>query len=159
MKKVGSCLYVHKSNRQELFADKHISENDYEHIRTIVLGMDGFYDYEVIKYDYKSRRLSLIKSPDWNTSNEPIVGNSLVYDISVGKDLSDTPKKSVNASKNNPQIYHSKELFVSDKYDGFDIDKARKRTEEWSRIPNLDKKKIGRLNYWIWLLKLNEMEV
>lgn len=161
MKKVGTCLYVHKSNRYELFADKHISEEDYEHIKIIVNGMDGFFDYEVIKYDYSKRKLSLIKSKDWNTSNEPVVGNSMIYDISIGNGLSDTPSKYVKGRINNPQIYHNKWMFVSDNYDGFDIDEAKRRTKEWNMIPDIDKKKkfIGNKNYWEQLLKENNLAI
>lgn len=155
MKKVMNNYYVHKSNRYELF---NICL-EVEHIKKIVNGLDGFFDYEIIKYDMLNHKLSLIKSPDWDTSNEPIVGDSIIFDLTIGSDLSDTPYKKINARKNNPQIYHNKWMFVSDNYKGFDIDKAKKRTELWNLIPNINKRKIGNKNYWISLLNENGIEI
>lgn len=158
MKKVGTCLYVHKSNRWELYNNKR-TEKDREHMKCIITAMEGFFYYQVIKYDYKTRKLSLIQSLDWDKANEPTVGQSIIFDLSIGKDLTDTPKKQIKARTKNPQIYHNKWMFVGSSYSGFDIDKAKQRTKEWNSIPNLDKKKIGNKDYWTQILIENNMEV
>lgn len=149
IKKVGDCWYVAKSNRQELF-DK---AND-PRLKLKVLGMDGLYSYQVIKYNRKKRTVSLIQSPDWYEANEPTVGDSLVFDL----DTDDMECKSVKARKNNPQIYHSKWMMVGE-HPGFDVEAAKERTKQWSSIPFLDKKRIGNKNYWIEVLKANGLEV
>lgn len=158
MKKVMTCLYVHKSNRWELFNYKRI-DIDREHMEHIINSMEGFFNYQVIKYDYKKRTLSLIQSPDFDTANEPTVGRSIIFDLSIGKDLTDTPKKQIKARTKNPQIYHNKWMFVGSSYSGFDIEKAKQRTKEWNLIPNLNKSKIGNRDYWEQLLIENNMEV
>lgn len=156
MKKVMNTYYVHKSNRWELFKLPFFTEQ----AKRIVNGLDGFLDYQIIKYDWFNHKLSLIKSPDWDTANEPIVGNTYVFDLSQGNDLSDTPKKIIKGRTNNPQIYHNKWMFVADDYNGFDIEKAKERTKLWNSIPNISEHKcrIGNQNYWFELLDSNRIE-
>lgn len=158
MKNVMSSWYVHKSNREELLQS---GLPGIEHVKRIVYGLDGFLDYQIIKYDAYAHKLSLIKSPDWNTTNEPTVGDSYVFDLSEGKDLSDTPKKLVKGRSKNPQIYHNKWMFMADDYDAEWMAKAKARTELWNSIPNIQqhKRKIGNQNYWVQLLKENNIEL
>ena len=95
----------------------------------------------------------MIQSPDWDTANEPIVGDSLTIDIISGEE------KLTRQKPNNPQIYHSKELFVASDYKGFDVIKAKERTKLWNSIPNIEKNKIGYKKYWINLLSKNGIEI
>lgn len=151
MKIVMNTYYVHKSNWKELLKVLVPSE-----IRTLVNVMEnteGDFNYEVIKFDRVNHKISFIDSPDWDTANEPIVGDSHVYDID-----NDTIIYRKGREKN-PQIYHNKWMFVSNDYKGFDIDKAKQRTELWNSIPNIDKKRIGNRDYWVELLAENNIEI
>lgn len=152
MKKVCQCLYVHKSNIDELF--QNIGYLEKEKILSIIKSKkENGFDFQVIKYNVKDRKLSLIQSPDWDTANEPIVGDSFMIDIISGEE------KLTKKKPNNPQIYHSKELFVAPDYKGFDIAKAKERTKLWNSIPNINKNKIGYKNYWIDILSENGIEI
>lgn len=146
MKKVINCYYVHKSNIKELlnkFPQNMELKNYLESVDLL--------DYEVIKYDSKTNKVSLIASPDWEDAYEPIVGDSLVHDLNDGSD------KFIKGRTKNFQIYHNKWMFVADDYDGFDIDEAKERTAAWSSIPNLDKKRIGNQDFWFEVLKENNL--
>lgn len=149
MKKVGSTLYVHKSNIGELLSK--ISTEDAGRIREI---MDHFTkNYEVVKFNLKAKKLSLIESPNWDTVNEPDVGTSYCFsDISCGE------YKIVAASG---KIYHSKWMFVAPDYGGFDVRAAKRRTAEWNSIPDISehRKKIGSKKYWHALLSENRIPV
>ena len=152
MKKVLHCLYVHESNIDELFHK--IRESEKEKISFIIKSKkENGFDFQVIKYNIKDKKVSLIQSPDWDTANEPIVGDSLTIDIISGEE------KLTKQKPNNPQIYHSKELFVRSDYKGFDIAKAKERTKLWNSIPNIEKNKIGYKKYWINLLSENGIEI
>lgn len=151
---VGSCIYVHKSNVIDLL--RRIDNSDY-----VECYLDWFMNelnnmevnYEVIKYDKTNNKLSLIDSPDWIVSYEPKVGDSWVLNLNTLK------WKHIMKRKKNPQIYHSKELFVSDDYQGFDIEKAKERTKLWKSLPNLDTKRIGNYDFWVEFLHANGIEV
>lgn len=151
---VGSCIYVHKSNVVDLL--RRIDNSDY-----VECYLDWFMNelnnmevnYEVIKYDKTNNKLSLIDSPDWIVSYEPKVGDSWVLNLNTLK------WKHIPKRRKNPQIYHSKELFVSDDYKGFDIEKAKERTKLWKSLPNLDTKRIGNYDFWVEFLNANGMEV
>lgn len=149
MKKVGSTLYVHKSNIGELLSK--ISTEDAMHIQGIMKGFGK--DYEIVKFDPKTKKLSLIESPNWDTANEPDVGNSYCF-----SDVSCETFKTVKASG---KIYHSKWLFVAPDYEGFDVGKAKERTEEWNSIPDISehRKRIGSKKYWHELLSANGIKV
>lgn len=153
MKKVINCYYVHKSNYEEL--SNYFRENEYHPYIAIAISYCNKYfpNYEVIKYDSKNHTVSCIESPDWNTSMEPIVGDSCITYLDTGE------VKIVKGRKNNPQIYHNKWQFVSEDYAGFDVEEAKHRTEIWNKIPNLDKSRIGNKNYWVELLTAHNMEV
>ena len=140
-KKVGSCIYVHKSNICELL-DK-IPDDNYKTdiIRLYEFRMQpGSLPYEVIKYDTKQHKLSFIDSPDWYTANEPTVGDSVCWNFD---------KQSQTFRLGGNAVYHSKELFMSDDTDLIDINKAKERTKIWqSLVTKEEKKLIGNKNYW-----------
>ena len=145
-KKIGSTIYVHKSNIQELLDI--IDNKDHEYLDKVIscvtdlneLDEIGIMTYEVIKYDIKQHRLSFIESSDWRRAKEPTVGESVCFNLQNGNH---SRRKGGNA------VYHSKELFVSDHYAGFDIQKAKERTKLWqSLVTKEEKKLIGNKKYW-----------
>ena len=158
IKIVGTSSYVHKSNIEELIHRK-IPKDKQELFRKFILEVENFgIQYNIIKYD--KGNITLIYSPDWDESNEPIVGDCYRWKESnwfINGEFNKNPK----ISRNYKQIYHNKWQFVGDDYIGFDIETAKKRTKEWNAIPNIKehKKRIGYKSYWIDLLQKNNIEV
>lgn len=155
---VGSCIYVHKSNTNDLL--NRLRDNIKADVICAIYEADEQvngekrFNYDVIKYDKKEHYITFIESSDWDNSNEPKVGDGWMLKMHQDWTWKFIPKR-----KKNPQIYHSKELFVSDDYKGFDIEKAKERTKLWKSLPNLDTKRIGNYDFWVEFLNANGMEV
>lgn len=132
-KMIGGELYVHYS------ANDVLPQQDL--IAAEAMLPEGF-EYEVIKYNAKDGSFSFIASPDWNTSNEPIVGDA--YKVKKNGEVSVTKQKA------DPQIYHHKWNFVRDDYSGFDVEKSVQRSIDWYRDAKADINmfKIGTQSYW-----------
>lgn len=148
VKKVGSAIYAHKSNLKE-FLNCIKDDDEQKRVKSIINKAKNEHLFEILKYD--KGNLSLIECETWNTMNEPIVGDSHLYKL-------DGTTKIIKGGKT---VYHSKEYFVANDYQGFDIEKAKQRTKEWHNIPNIKnlKNKIGFVEYWHNLLRKNGMEV
>ena len=132
MKKVGSIIYIHISNIKEL------SEEHQGLIKDTIEFLPLDFTPEVIKI-HKDYKISYIESRDWNTSEEPSVGDSYLVDVNG----------IIKLTKAKGQIYHHKWMFVSEDYKGFDVEKSRKRSETWDRlVPKELKCKIGYRNFW-----------
>lgn len=152
MKKVSTTMYVHKSNLKELLSAVPYLER--LRIESIVDKEKEHWDYAVVKYNTKTKKLSLVQSPNFDTANEPTVGDSLVINILTME------TKTVN-KKHREQIYHCKETFVANDYPGFDVKKARARTQLWqTTIPDLKyhQSRIGYREYWQILLRAYDIE-
>lgn len=152
MKKVGTCLYVHKSALNQIYEylEKRNVVEEINRIKNIIEKYNKL-DYEIFKYDYKSKKISLIESKDWNISHEPEVGNSLCIHING-------EEKKIKASG---KIYHGKHFFINKDYIYFSYEKEKERYKEWNeKIPNIKehKSKIGNKSYWEKLLKENNLE-
>lgn len=151
MKKVGYAFYVHKSNLNELLSVLSIEDRE-KVVRVIDLSqMFLFVDFDIVKFDSKTKNVSLIRCSTWDTLNEPIVEDSYCFH----------PDFSYKVIKGGTKVYHNKWQFVSENYQGFDVEKAKLRTEEWNRIPNIKnlKSKIGNKDYWYALLRDNNLRV
>lgn len=147
IKKVYLRYYVHKSNLQELFSL--LPYLDVERIKRVLVTPEiKNFDWCIFRYDIKTKEISVIKSSNWDSANEPDIEESIKV----------TFDDKITFVKARGQIYHSKELFVADNYTGFDIEKAKVRTKLWNAIPNLNKNKIGWKKYWINLLTENNIE-
>lgn len=134
-KKIGSTIYVHKSAINLLDADAQSRINE------ITVPKD-FGEYEVIKYDKKTNNVSFIKSPDWDTKDEPTVGDSIMF-------KADDTHNITKGRKTNQQIYHHKWMMVAEDYKGFDVAESKKRSEQWENSDiDFDRKKIGNSDYW-----------
>lgn len=157
IKTVVTASYVHKSNINELIEKKIPTENTDDFKRFIRLVDNTAIIYDIIKYD--KGNVTLISSPDWDQANEPIVGMCYRWKKDEWFDEYGNLNLNCKATKNFRQIYHNKWQFVGDNYDGFDVEAAKERTKLWNSIPNLDKKRIGNKNYWIELLKENDIEI
>lgn len=146
MKKVVYCRYVHKSNYEELARVMNLRLFSalswcMEYAKSNNL------PFEIIKYDTKQYKVSLINAIDWDTLYEPIVGDSHNFDISL-------EPKYLKTIKGGKTVYHRKHEFVGSDYTGFDIQDSIKRTETLEAIPeiNNNKNSIGSLRIWRQLL-------
>ena len=131
-KKIGNDLYVHKS------AEDVIPVDILNNARRLI----GDFPYDVVKYNKKDNSISFIESPDFDTSPEPIIGNSIKVnaDGSVSK-----PRKGGNV------IYHHKWNMVRPDYDGFDYNESMLRSAQWTSAlegTGINRNKIGNKNYW-----------
>lgn len=152
LKRVGMCVYAHKSNFTELYNSLE-PYKDCQELLTYVLS-NNKYAYDIIKVNKQNKTVSLIECETWDILNEPIVGDSHCYRVENGKIFE-------KLIKGGTKVYHNKWQFVSDNYTGFDIAVAKERTKEWNNIPNilLMKSKIGNKDYWYKLLESNGLNL
>lgn len=127
-KQMVGCVYIHKSSEQILpgidHAKQYIPKN---------------HDYAVVKFNWFNNTFSFIQSSDFDSSPEPIVGNSLIVHADGKTKLIKAPQ--------DPWIYHHKWLMVSDTYSGFNVPQAKSRSLKWIKF-NPDRSKIGKKSYW-----------
>lgn len=144
-KLMGDDLYFHKN-----YVSEYIDPDFYNKAKSLL--PKGF-DFNIIKYNEKYGTISFIDSPDFDTSDEPIVGDS--YKVTTDGRITYTRRKNI------PQIYHHKWLFVKDDYSGFDVEESKERSRKWLEYSDrINMSKIGYKNYWedevLPLLKQNE---
>ena len=147
MKKVVNCLYVHKSNIDEL------GKEFVEIVRSRKNLVKDF-EYDIIKFDKDTLNVTFIECKEFDKVHEPIVGDCLLIKYNEEK---------VKLIKSKGQIYHKKYLFVDKDYTGFDIEAEKKRAEFYDNMlkKHEDKKiksKIGYKSKWLEVLKWLNME-
>lgn len=151
MKIVCGVKYVHCSNVNEL-SDQDIDL--VEQCKNILAEKNKGVeiDYTIIKIDSKNKSVSFIECEDFDTANEPTVGDA--YKITLDGECKITKKKK------NPQIYHHKWSFVNINYTGFDYKESVRRSYEWGeKLKGVNKSKIGYKDYWVQCLKSVGMDV
>lgn len=158
MKKVGTCYYVHKSNKKQLM-EIQVDSSKLADIMVAISEVERIDDfkYEVIKYDKQKHQVTFIDSPDWVTANEPEVGDAWML-----KMQQDWTWKFIKKRSKNPQIYHGKWRFVDQSfYKDFDVIKSYEREKTWQQLPGIKevKKFIGNKDFWVEFLHKNGMEV
>lgn len=147
IKQVGYNFYVHKSNIFELYSKLDIEDRNI--LINVLKGSN--YIYDVIKYDKKTKNVSLIECKTWDILNEPIVGDSHCYRIDG----------TISLVKGGTKVYHNKWQFVSNDYVGFSVEESKRRTKEWNKINGIKllKSKIGNKDFWYKLLYDNDLEI
>jgi hypothetical protein len=130
---IGGDLYVHKS-AMDILPIKELERAESK--------LPEDFEYEIVKYNASQGSFSFIGSPDWNTANEPIVGDA--YKVNSNGDVTITRQKA------DPQIYHHKWNFVRDDYNGFDVRQSIQRSIDWYRDAKeeVNMFKIGTKSYW-----------
>ncbi len=129
-KEIGGAVYVHRI--YESLLPKRVAE-------AAQLLPKGF-DYVVVKFNLKDQRTSFICCPDFDTADEPTIGDSIiVYPDNTLKHI----KKHAD-----PWIYHHKWLFVKDDYPGFDVGESKRRSAAWMGLPDIDYRRIGKKSFW-----------
>ena len=129
-KEIGGAVYVHRL--YESLLPKRVAE-------AAQLLPKGF-DYVVVKFNLKDQRTSFICCPDFDTADEPTIGDSIiVYPDNTLKHI----KKHAD-----PWIYHHKWLFVKDDYPGFNLLHSIDRSQKIMSIAGLDTRRIGKQSFW-----------
>lgn len=129
-KEIGGAVYVHRM---------------YEHllppsIKVASKRLPKDFDYTVVKFVQEKCCVSFVFSPDFDTADEPVVGDVVRVDLNGSTKLFPQQK--------DPFIYHHKWLFVMDDYKGFDVENSRSRSISWLGLHDIDTKRIGRKNFW-----------
>jgi hypothetical protein len=138
-KKIGNQIWIHKNYISEL-----MNLDLFEKFKSKI--PDDF-NYVVLRWDEKKQELAFIESVDFNTSNEPLVGDSLRVLLSQNEYVL---SKRVIQQKD-PLIYHHKWLFVKDDYVGFNVKESKLRSIEWKSYLGVNSQvtsRIGRLSFW-----------
>lgn len=129
-KEIAGKVYVHREYGDRL--GKVVEE--------AALRIEDDFNYVVVKYDTRTGAVSFITSPDFDTSDEPTVGDV----VTVSTD--GTARR--RSQRADPQIYHHKWLFVADDYTGFDVAASKRRSATWLPLDDVDKSRIGTRSYW-----------
>jgi len=98
------------------------------------------FTYDVVKYRAATKAVSFIRCPEFDTSPEPSVGESVI----VKRDGTIRTRR----PPPDPEIYHHKWLFVADDYCGFDVEQSKRRSHAINQLHGIDRYRIGRKSYW-----------
>lgn len=129
-KRIGGCVYIHRD-----YVDHVVSDIDWQTAQ-----VPDDWDYVIVKINLTTLQCSFIKCDDFDTADEPTVGDSFVV-------KPDGTTRVVKAPKD-PWIYHHKWMMVDTCYGGFDYYESRERSRRWEALANLDKSRIGKKSYW-----------
>lgn len=149
MKKIGTSIYMHKSYLYDG------SVEDFLPTDLIAYLLTEFDNFDVIKYDKKNDRCSMIKCLDFDSEREPTL---LKVDI-----INRSPQwwvwdKNISYTKPNKPIYHHKWMFVPSNYEGFDIEESKAWSKQWEECAvRSDKHKIGYIERWKEFLSKNNL--
>lgn len=131
-KKVGDNLYFHKKYWKEYIEENYYSNKNNQ--------LPKNFKFNILKYNLKTKKISFLFSPDFNTSQEPYIKEYIT--------INDDKQIHRVFSKNLP-IYHHKWMMVCDNYKNFNINESINRSKYWIRYKGLmDIKKIGFKKYW-----------
>jgi hypothetical protein len=133
-KRIASKTYVHRSCADILPQDDLI-----EALGFAILNTNERFEYDVICWDSKTGSFTFTKCDDFNEEPEPTIIKQVV--------VNDGKVKTISQPKD-PRVFHHKWMFVRDDYHGFDVEKSKKRSEWWEKIPGLDKSRIGSKSFW-----------
>lgn len=145
-KRIGGNLWLHKS-----YADEVINQDLF---RGAESKLPDWFDYDVIRVSRDQSEICFICSPDFDSSNEPLVSDSFKVKVIEGREA-----KILSHTKlqKDPLIYHHKWIFVKDDYSGFSVSDSKKRSLEWKIALGVSRSlssKIGRMSFWdSWLNK------
>lgn len=129
-KDIGGSVYVHRNYESSLPPI----------VLQLKANLNRHFDYTIVKYSEKSQVVSFIECTDFDTADEPTVGE-------IATVASDGTVKR-RAQLVDPYIYHHKWLFVGDDYSGFDVEASKARSRRWLSLSDIDKQRIGRKSYW-----------
>lgn len=129
-KEIGGAVYVHRIYEGLLpepvkIASKHLPRD---------------FDYTVVKFVEKESCASFILCPEFDSADEPVVGDIVRIDARGSKRFF--------RQQADPFIYHHKWLFVMDDYEGFDVERSKSRSISWLALDGINMQRIGRKSFW-----------
>ena len=130
-KYIGSTIYVHRQYESVVSSINAAKKILFDHYPN--------FTYNVVAYDTSRLKYTFIQAGDFDTADEPEVGNYRVVYV----DTTDYVIKGKST-----YIYHHKWLFVKDDYKGFDVKKSFEHSKKWTALPNINYNKIGNKTYW-----------
>lgn len=127
-KRMGAKLYVHFSA---------LTEADTQALNPIM--PEGF-EWNVVKLHEDTGAATFINSPDFDTADEPVVGDSIL--VKPGGELREMK------AGDDPMIYHHKWQFVEETYEGFSVEESKARSAKWEALEDVDRSRIGKRSFW-----------
>ena len=145
--------FLTESRIGKVIGGDHYVHKDYEHVlpqedlNKAKSHLPKDFEYTAVKHNKKEGTFAFIHSPDFDSSPEPTVGTSIkVHPSGETK----TTKMS-----NPPKIWHHKHQWVAPDYKGFDVEKSKKRSEDWKKVVDKMKEhdpqvynRIGSKKFW-----------
>ncbi len=129
-KEIGGAVYVHRSYEALLP----------EPVKIALKYVPTEFNYTVVKFVEKDSCVSFILCPEFDSAEEPVVGDIVRIDAEGAKRFF--------RQQQDPFIYHHKWLFVMDDYKGFDVEKSKSRSISWLALDGIDMQRIGRKSFW-----------
>jgi hypothetical protein len=129
-KEIGGAVYVHRIYEGLLP----------EPVRVASKSLPAEFEYAVVKFEEKEARVSFILCPEFDSADEPVVGDIVRIDANGSKKFF--------RQQADPFIYHHKWLFVMDDYEGFDVERSKSRSISWLGLEGIDTQRIGRKSFW-----------
>jgi len=127
-KLIGGSLYLHRNYVTDLPNDIRKMVQDAE------VNIEGF-KYNTLKINLSDGSVTFINSPDFDTAQEPTVGQYRI--VKDGK---------VKDGKSN-SIWHHKWLWVKNDYTGFDVMDSFERSRKYLQM-DIDFSRIGNKDFW-----------
>ena len=159
IKKIGDNWYVHYTNIKELrkAVEKRGTDPSFSERLTYWNFFNREVDADIIKYNIKTKSITLIESKNWWFVNEPDVGKALRIDFEGNTKL--IPPMGL--------IYHHRHMFMANPLETNSpcelkvIGESQERKKVIDKIPNIKnlKNKIGHKKYWEILLKENNISL
>ncbi|MGL5715323.1 MAG: hypothetical protein ACRCX2_20060 [Paraclostridium sp.] len=151
MKKIGTAIYTHATRTPFLpLPEKELFQQAVFH-ESLPAGV--WEEYTVVKVDLKNKKVTFIMSSDFDTAREPEVGDAYTIDLEKG---------TCKITRSKGQIYHHKWMFVTEKYEGFDVAESKSWSELWRAVFPQDRKissRIGYRKYWNEYLEQFGLEI
>jgi hypothetical protein len=141
-KQVKSAIYIHRDYEYKVIPDKIL-----EAARDI--GLIRYFNYDVVKWDKYTNKVSFIYCPDFDHKFEPDVEAVITVDLKKGTKRQRNYRDGTFPVRNCP-IYHHTWLMVEDEY-FHDINRRKIRSAEIEEVIerfSIDKRKIGFKKYW-----------
>lgn len=131
-KVIGGEVYAHKQYEEQFPQDE---------LKTAKAVLPKDFTYDAVKYNPKTKVFSFIKSNDFDEKHEPSVHGGITV----------KPDGTYKPFKDTGWIWHHKWMWVGDDYKGFDVERSKQRSKEWTDVVNkkgISKSKIGQRKFW-----------
>ena len=134
-KDIGGFVYLHKMYVPML--PKEMRQMVVTAENVIYEKIGRHFEYNTVKVSKDHDTVTLVQSPDFDTSPEPTVGDMATVKTSNG----------LVKFGHSDKIWHHKWLWVLDDYPGFDVEESINRSREWLQH-DVDFSRIGNKDHW-----------